>query len=83
MNTSSVVLIIFLVLSVLYCLLNIAEKIYKCVENGECDCFKEKQKDEEPLNAVNSSGNAKTEELELPTKVLSFKRAMLDISNSV
>ncbi len=71
MNAYGVILITASILTVLYWILNIADK---CVKAGN-----KKTKEE----AVALEQPEKEDEIEIPAKVLSFKRAMHDISNNV
>ena len=73
MNAYGVILITASILTVLYWILNIADK---CVKASA----KKPNGDEE---AVALEEQAKKDEMEIPVKVLSFKRAMHDISNNV
>jgi hypothetical protein len=69
MNAYGVILLIFCILSVLYWILSIADK---CLKAGD-----KKPPSEE------ASREPKENEINIPVKVLSFKKAMHDISNNV
>lgn len=73
MNAYGIILITASILTVLYWILNIADK---CVKAGN-----KKPKEEEAVGLEQLEG--KEDEIEIPVKVLSFKRAMHDISNNV
>jgi hypothetical protein len=79
MNAYGVVLLIAIILTVLYWILSIADK---CVKAGK----KQQSENDREVQAKSfydeNTGNKK-DEIEIPVKVLSFKRAMHDISNNV
>jgi len=78
MNAYGVILLTFCILTVLYWILSIADK---CIKAGGKP---RRTSDKEEAEAFydDETGNKK-EEIEIPVKVLSFKRAMHDISNNV
>jgi hypothetical protein len=81
MNAYGVVLLIAIILTVLYWILSIADK---CVKAGKKQQSEKERAVAESFydNESGDNGNKKGE-IEIPVKVLSFKRAMHDISNNV
>ena len=73
MNAPTIVLLIALILTILFCILDIIDKCIKAHQRSL-----EKMSDDEGV-PINNPGNNE----EVPKKVLSFKRAMKDISNNV
>lgn len=81
MNAYGVVLLIAIILTVLYWILSIADKCVKAGKKQQTEndkkAFEWYKKSAEQGTGINK------DEIEIPVKVLSFKRAMHDISNNV
>ena len=81
MNAYGVILLIFSILTVVYWGLSIADKCMKAADKKRSE--KERAVAESFYDNESGGNGNKKDEIEIPVKVLSFKRAMHDISNNV